>query len=66
MTLETAEQVAQEAKSKNPTAINLILERRYSVLGKTYIDYAVVDKTAYDRVIAQKQDFVTITIYAEV
>lgn len=66
MTLDNAQQVAQQAKEKNPSVTNLIIERRYSLLGKTYIDYAVVDKNAYDRVIAQKQDFVTITIYQEV
>jgi hypothetical protein len=66
MKLEQAQQIAQEAKDKNPSVTNLIIERRYSVLGRTYIDYAVVDKSAYDRVIAKKQDFVTITIYQEV
>lgn len=65
MTLEQAQDVARTVKI-NTDGTYLIIERRYSVLGKTYIDYAVVDKTAYDHVIARKQDFVTITIYAEV
>lgn len=66
MNLETALDLTDKVKLANPTATNLILERRYSLLGKTYIDYAVVDKNAYERVMERKQDWVAISIYKEV
>lgn len=65
MNLQTARAVAQEAKSKNPTHMYLIIERRYSLLGKTYRDYAVVWKDAYEQI--QKAEHITsITVIEEV